>query len=130
IAGPRRRGCTPPPKTIASPLNGGISIPRTPRRVLKLLQRGHAPGAETSSGLALLSSNTDRRGGRAAARRRRCVLLFRDRQDRRSAHTADHVGHARRRTLAAHLLRGVRPDFGEQRVLRIQLCALDPMGGL
>src|SRR5262249_36502234 len=60
---PRRRSCTPPPKTIASPLNGGISIPRTPRRVLKLLQRGHAPGAETSSGLALLRSHARRRGG-------------------------------------------------------------------
>ena len=57
-------------------------------RMIRPIQCRYAPGVETSSGLALLRSDTHRSGRRASARRQFGVVLFRDRQDERSAHAA------------------------------------------
>ncbi len=58
------------------------------------------------------------------------AVLCRHRQDRRPAPAAGDGFSARGRALAAHLLRGLRPRFARRGVLRVQLCAFDPVGGL
>ena len=88
------------------------------------LQCRYAPGVETSSGLALRRGDARRSGRRASARRQSGAALFRDRQDQRSAHAARRDGCARRRALAAHLLRGIRACCAGRR--RISSSTLRP----
>ncbi len=99
-------------------------------RMIRPIQCRYAPRIETSSGLAWLGGDAHRSGGRARACRQFAIVLCRDRQDRRCPHAAGRGGCAQRRTLAAHLLRGICPGFPRRRLLRIQLRAFDAMGGL
>ena len=85
---------------------------------------------ETSSGLALLRSDTRRSGSRASARRQFGVVLCGDRQDRRFAPAA------RQWRPRAPMSFGGTPAsrhssaLRRRRLLRIQLCALNAMGGI
>ena len=99
--------------------------------MIRPIECRHAPIAETSSGLAFAfaAAHIEVEVARPHADQFGFVL-FRDRQDERHPHAACHGGRAQRRALAAHLLRGICPRFVGRRVLRIQLCAFDTMGGL
>ena len=91
-----------------------IAADRQPRRHLgarrPIISR-HAPHLAASSRLALRRGDTDRGGRRASAPGQFDPVLCRERQDQRLALAARRGGGARRRALAAHLLRGVHPSL-------------------
>ncbi len=101
-----------------------------PSVTLRISRPSYAPDVAASSGLGLLCRQSHRGGCCPATGMLLDVGLSGDRQDRRSG--AASAGHSRtdRRSLAAHLLRGLHPKFAWRGVLRIQLRAVDAMGGL
>jgi hypothetical protein len=96
----------------------------------RISRPSYAPDVAASSGLGLLRRQSHRSGRCAATGRLFDVSVCCDRQDRRSGDASAGHSHTDRRTLAAHLLRGLRPKFAWRGILRIQLRAVDAMGGL
>jgi hypothetical protein len=75
-----------------------LSLKRLPRRreVVLPLQWPYASGVESSSGLALLRGDTHRSGNHASMRWQFGLVLFGDRQDRRSTYSGRSCGSAYR----------------------------------
>ena len=75
-----------------------LSLKRLYRRlkVVLPLQWPYASGVESSSGLALLRGDTYRSGSHASMRRQFALVLFGDRQDKRSTYSARSCGGAYR----------------------------------
>ena len=96
----------------------------------RISRPSYAPDVAASSGLGLLRRESHRSGRCPATGRLFDVGLSCDRQDRRSGDASAGYSRTDRRSLAAHLLRGLHPKFAWRGVLRIQLRAVDAMGGL